>query len=76
MRDNTIAVGLDVDETAELLYRDLMVLESAAGNRASLHTVIARVQQVNAALDCSLETETEQLINELLHGRSKEEPAL
>ncbi|MFD6549710.1 hypothetical protein [Streptomyces sp. NPDC058398] len=71
-----IATGLDVDETAELLYRDLMVLESAAGNRRGLHTAIARIQQVNATLDCSLETETEQLINELLHTRSKQEPAL
>ncbi|MER5402247.1 hypothetical protein [Streptomyces sp. NPDC002599] len=71
-----IATGLDVDETAELLYRDLMVLESAAGNRGGLHTVIARIQQVNAALDCCLETETEQLINELLHSRSRQEPAL
>ncbi|MEV6020351.1 hypothetical protein [Streptomyces sp. NPDC051997] len=70
-----ITTGLDVDRTAELLYRDLMVLESAAGNRGGLHTAIARIQQVNAALDCSMETETEQLINELLHRRSKEEPA-
>ncbi|MEU1456192.1 hypothetical protein ABZ455_29040, partial [Streptomyces avermitilis] len=31
------------------------------------HT-ITRVQQANRALDCSLETETEQLINELLNG--------
>ncbi|WP_037624115.1 bacterial transcriptional activator domain-containing protein [Streptomyces aureus] len=71
-----IAAGLDVDETAELLYRGLMVLESAAGNRGGLHTAIARIQQVNAPLDCCLETETEQLINELLHRRSKEEQAL
>ncbi|MFE2533723.1 hypothetical protein [Streptomyces sp. NPDC059371] len=71
-----IATGLDVDETAELLYRDLMVLESAAGNRGGLHTAIARIQQVNAALDCCLETETEQLINDLLHRRNEEESAL
>ncbi|MFD5633624.1 hypothetical protein ACFWJM_05700 [Streptomyces sp. NPDC127077] len=71
-----IASGLDVDETAELLYRDLMILESAAGNRGGLHTAIARIQQINAALDCCLETETEQLINELLHRRNKQEQAL
>ncbi|MEV6198209.1 hypothetical protein AB0M19_38170 [Streptomyces sp. NPDC051920] len=71
-----IAMGLDVDETAELLYRDLMVLESVAGNRGGLHTAIARIQQINAALDCCLETETEQLINELLHRRRNEEPVL
>jgi hypothetical protein len=33
-----------------------------------LHTAITRVQQVNQALDCSLELETEHLINELLNG--------
>ncbi|MGW0332254.1 LysM peptidoglycan-binding domain-containing protein [Streptomyces sp. NPDC003011] len=61
-----VATGLDVDDTAELLYRDAMRIEAAAGNRQGLHTVITRVQQVNRALDCSLEAETEQLINELL----------
>ncbi|MGW2650915.1 LysM peptidoglycan-binding domain-containing protein [Streptomyces sp. NPDC001393] len=63
-----VATGLDVDPTAELLYRDWMRLEAARGNRSGLHTAITRVQQVNRDLDCSLETETTQLINELLNG--------
>ncbi|MER7568912.1 hypothetical protein ABTZ93_39185 [Streptomyces sp. NPDC097941] len=63
-----VATGLDVDDTAELLYRDWLRIEHAAGNRQGLHTAITRVQQVNRALDCSLETETEQLISELLNG--------
>jgi hypothetical protein len=63
-----VSTGLDVDETAELLYRDWMRLEAARGNRSGLHTAIARVQQVNRSLDCSLEMETTQLINELLGG--------
>ncbi|MFF3617246.1 LysM peptidoglycan-binding domain-containing protein [Streptomyces sp. NPDC002580] len=71
-----ITTGLDVDEAAELLYRDLLVLESTAGNRIGLHTAISRIQQINAALDCSLETETEQLIDELLHSRRRQEPIL
>ncbi|MET7897027.1 hypothetical protein [Streptomyces mirabilis] len=61
-----VATGLDVDDAAELLYRDWMRIEAAAGNRQGLHTAITRVQQVNRALDCSLEIETEQLINDLL----------
>ncbi|MGW2291874.1 LysM peptidoglycan-binding domain-containing protein [Streptomyces phaeochromogenes] len=61
-----LATGLDVDDTAELLYRDWARIEYAAGNRQGLHTAITRVQQVNRALGCSLETATEQLINELL----------
>ena len=63
-----IATGLDVDDTAELLYRDWLRIEHAAGNRQGLHMAISRVQQVNRALDCSLEMETSQLINELLNG--------
>ncbi|MGP4009947.1 LysM peptidoglycan-binding domain-containing protein [Streptomyces sp. 4N124] len=61
-----VATGLDVDDTAELLYRDWLRIEHAAGNRQGLHTAITRVQQVNQALDCSLDTETEDLIRTLL----------
>ncbi|MFF3489480.1 hypothetical protein ACFYXC_40575 [Streptomyces sp. NPDC002701] len=69
-----VATGLDADNTAELLYRDWFRIEAAAGNRQGLHTAITLVQQVNRTLDCSLETETEQLINELLNrsgGRAR-----
>ncbi|MDX3579222.1 LysM peptidoglycan-binding domain-containing protein [Streptomyces sp. FL07-04A] len=62
-----VTIGLTVDDTAELLYRDWFRIEHASGNRQGLHTAITRVQQVNRALDCSLETETEQLIATLLH---------
>ncbi|MBO4260240.1 LysM peptidoglycan-binding domain-containing protein [Streptomyces griseorubiginosus] len=61
-----VATGLDVDDTSELLYRDWLKIEHAAGNRHGLHTAISRVQQINRDLDCSLELETEQLINHLL----------
>lgn len=63
-----VATGLDIDDTAELLYRDWLRIEHAAGNRQGLHTAITRVQQVNRALDCSLEAETEHLISDLLNG--------
>ncbi|WP_435863340.1 LysM peptidoglycan-binding domain-containing protein [Streptomyces tendae] len=62
-----VATGLDVDIASELLYRDWCRLEHAAGNRQGLHTAITRVHQVNRELDCSLETETEQLIKELIN---------
>ncbi|MBW8800062.1 MAG: LysM peptidoglycan-binding domain-containing protein [Streptomyces sp.] len=64
-----IATGIEVDDTAELLYRDWLRIEHAAGNRQGLHMAISRVQQVNRALDCSLEIETSQLIHELLRTR-------
>ncbi|MEU9918933.1 hypothetical protein [Streptomyces sp. NPDC051001] len=62
-----VMTGLEVDDTAELLYRDLMRIEHAAGNRQALHTTITRIQHINQTLDCSLETETEDLIRELLN---------
>ncbi|MER5498589.1 bacterial transcriptional activator domain-containing protein [Streptomyces sp. NPDC002466] len=69
-----IVTGLEVDEHAELLYRDWMRIEAAAGNRSGLHTAISRVQQVNRALDCDLELETEQLISELLNSPARSSP--
>ncbi|MGQ4344068.1 LysM peptidoglycan-binding domain-containing protein [Streptomyces sp. SAS_275] len=63
---SAIRTGLDVDETAELLYRDWLIVENRAGNRAALHTTITRIQQVAQALDCDIEWETQQLIQELL----------
>ncbi|MFD8725472.1 hypothetical protein ACFV2H_47930 [Streptomyces sp. NPDC059629] len=61
-----IVTGLDVDDTAELLYRDWLRIEHAAGNRQGLHMAISRIQHINHALDCSLEIETSQLIHKLL----------
>ncbi|MGW3681239.1 LysM peptidoglycan-binding domain-containing protein [Streptomyces prasinus] len=65
-----VATALEVDDTAELLYRDWLRLEATAGNRPGLHTVISRIQQINQTLDCSPEPETEHLINELLQSRT------
>lgn len=61
-----IAVGLEVEETCELLYRDWMRIEHAAGNRAGIHTAIAQLQQANRRHDLGLEPETEQTIQDLL----------
>ncbi|GGP78171.1 LysM peptidoglycan-binding domain-containing protein [Streptomyces melanogenes] len=66
---HAIVTGLGVDESAEVLYRAWIRLEAACGNRSGLHTAITRVQHVNQTLGCSLETETEQLIDELLNAR-------
>ncbi|MET8810090.1 hypothetical protein [Streptomyces sp. NPDC004546] len=63
---HAVTTGLDADPTAELLYRDWLRIEHTAGNRQGLHTAITRLQHINRELDCSLETETTQLITELL----------
>ncbi|MDX3528953.1 hypothetical protein P1P75_21580 [Streptomyces sp. ID05-39B] len=69
-----VTTGLDVDPAAELLHRDWIRLEAAHGNRHGLHTTITRVQQVNRDLDCSLEMETTQLIDERLNGSAQARP--
>ncbi|WP_446466102.1 LysM peptidoglycan-binding domain-containing protein [Streptomyces sp. BRA346] len=61
-----IAVGIDVEPHAELLYRDWMRIEHRAGNRAGLHSAITALQQANRALDLDLDPETEELIKSLL----------
>jgi hypothetical protein len=65
-----VVTGLEADDAAELIYRDWLRLEATAGNRSGLHTAISRIQQINRALDCSPEPETEQLINDLLSACS------
>ncbi|MFC9280161.1 hypothetical protein [Streptomyces collinus] len=65
---DAIATGLDIDHTAEQLYRAWMSIEAQAGNRSGLHTAISRLQHVNAALGSPLAPETEQLIHHLLHS--------
>ncbi|MGW7410228.1 bacterial transcriptional activator domain-containing protein [Streptomyces sp. NPDC054833] len=63
-----IATALDVDPTAEKIYRAWMFTEHTAGNRSGLHMAISRLQQVNAGLGCPLQAETTRLIDELLHA--------
>ncbi|MFJ6637081.1 hypothetical protein ACIQMR_38070 [Streptomyces sp. NPDC091376] len=55
--------------TAELLYRDSLRIEHAAGNRQGLHTAITRVQQINCTYDISMEPFTEQTIDLMLSDR-------
>ncbi|MEU5329241.1 hypothetical protein [Streptomyces parvus] len=61
--------GLEIDETAEVLYRDWMNIEWGAGNTAGVRKAIARLQQVARTYDISLEPVTEQLINLVLSDR-------
>ncbi|MFJ3338654.1 hypothetical protein [Streptomyces sp. NPDC086766] len=63
---HAITVGLDTDDTSELLYRDWLTIEATAGNRPGLHTALTRLQHLNRTLDTPLEKETEQLIAHLL----------
>ncbi|MEV0323053.1 hypothetical protein ACIBKX_34005 [Streptomyces sp. NPDC050658] len=64
------ATGLEVDDTAELLYRDWFHIEAAAGNRSGLNTAITRLDQVNRSLNLPMEPATEQLMRQLLDQTS------
>ncbi|MFH9698585.1 LysM peptidoglycan-binding domain-containing protein [Streptomyces globisporus] len=67
--------GLEIDETAEVLYRDWMNIEWGAGNTAGIRKAIARLQQVARTYDISLEPVTEQLIDLVLASRTAPSPA-
>ncbi|MFJ4895572.1 hypothetical protein ACIP5U_37105 [Streptomyces sp. NPDC088788] len=62
-----VAAGLEVDKSAELLYRDWFRIEHASGNRSGLHTAISRLQQINQCIEASPEPETQHLIQQLLN---------
>ncbi|MCT9093532.1 LysM peptidoglycan-binding domain-containing protein [Streptomyces sp. ASQP_92] len=68
-----VATGLDVDESTELLYRDWLRIEHAAGNRPGLYTASTRVQQVSRTNRCPLDPETAQLIDSLLGAGQRAE---
>ncbi|MEV4559065.1 hypothetical protein AB0K51_19035 [Kitasatospora sp. NPDC049285] len=68
---NAVAVGLDVEPTAEVLYRDWMRVEHRAGNPAGVREVVAQVRQMTTdwGFDGMLQDETEQLIQRLTASR-------
>ncbi|MFB6808856.1 LysM peptidoglycan-binding domain-containing protein [Streptomyces sp. NPDC056387] len=65
----TVQQGLDVEETSEVLYRDLLHIEWAADNQASIRRTVARVQQMARAYDITLDSLTEETIDLVLSGR-------
>ncbi|MET9879242.1 LysM peptidoglycan-binding domain-containing protein [Actinacidiphila glaucinigra] len=58
--------GLDIDETAEVLYRDWMAIEQAAGNHSGARKAVARVTEVTLAYDISMDARTEHAIAAVL----------
>lgn len=61
-----VARALDVDDSAEIIYRDWILIEQAAGNRQGVHTAITRIQHITRTLGCPLEPETQHLIDTAL----------
>ncbi|MFE4254411.1 LysM peptidoglycan-binding domain-containing protein [Streptomyces sp. NPDC056910] len=58
--------GLDIDDTAEILYQDWMLIEDQAGNRAGVNAAYETLRGVNQRLDIGMESETEKVFDTIM----------
>ncbi|MFF8264304.1 LysM peptidoglycan-binding domain-containing protein [Streptomyces virginiae] len=65
----TVLHALDIEETSEVLYRDLLHIEWAAGNPAAVRRTVARLQQMARTYDITLDGLTEDAITLVLSDR-------
>lgn len=65
----TVQHALDIEETSEVLYRDLLHIERAAGNGTAVRKTVARLQQMARTYDITLDHLTEDTINLALSSR-------
>ncbi|MFD9338631.1 LysM peptidoglycan-binding domain-containing protein [Streptomyces sp. NPDC060028] len=61
-----VSQGLDVEETSEVLYRDLLHIEWTTDNHTSVRKTISRLQQMARTYDISLDDATKETINRVL----------
>ncbi|AYV32208.1 LysM domain/BON superfamily protein [Streptomyces sp. ADI95-16] len=66
---HTVHKGLEVEATSEVLYRDLLTIEWAAGNDAAIRRTLTRIQQMARTYDITLEDTTEDTIALVLSGK-------
>ncbi|MGW7063528.1 LysM peptidoglycan-binding domain-containing protein [Streptomyces sp. NPDC054904] len=62
----TVLKALEVEETSEVLYRDLLTIEWTAQNQAAVRKTVARLQQMARTYDITLDESTEDTINRAL----------
>ncbi|MFF1560972.1 LysM peptidoglycan-binding domain-containing protein [Streptomyces sp. NPDC058279] len=65
----TVLHALDIEETSEVLYRDLLNIEWAADNHSAIRKTVARLQQMARTYDITLDGPTEDTINRVLSPR-------
>ncbi|MER5870517.1 LysM peptidoglycan-binding domain-containing protein [Streptomyces sp. NPDC002044] len=65
----TVLHALEVEESSEVLYRDLLNIEWAADNPAAIRRTIARLQQMSRTYDITLDGLTEDTIQLVLSSR-------
>ncbi|MFB7341175.1 LysM peptidoglycan-binding domain-containing protein [Streptomyces hydrogenans] len=61
-----IRQGLDIDDSAELLYQDWMRIEDQAGNHTAVRTAYTTLLTINRRLDVSTEPETEAVYESIV----------
>uniref|UniRef100_A0AAU1ULN5 Bacterial transcriptional activator domain-containing protein n=1 Tax=Streptomyces sp. NBC_00119 TaxID=2975659 RepID=A0AAU1ULN5_9ACTN len=61
--------GLDIDDSAEILYQDWMLIEDQAGNRAGVSAAYETLRGVNRRLEIGMEGETEKVFDTIM-GRT------
>ncbi|GAA0270118.1 hypothetical protein GCM10010302_04610 [Streptomyces polychromogenes] len=64
----TVLQALEVEETSEVLFRDLLHIEATAGNTTAIRKAVARLQQMARTYDITLDDTTEHTITEVLAG--------
>ncbi|MFE2736188.1 LysM peptidoglycan-binding domain-containing protein [Streptomyces sp. NPDC059349] len=58
--------GLDIDDSAEILYQDWMLIEDQAGNRAGVSAAYETLRGVNQRLEIGMEGETEKVFDTIM----------
>ena len=58
--------GLDIDDSAELLYQDWMLIEDQAGNRSGVTAAYDTLLGINRRLDVGMEPETERVYDSIM----------
>ncbi|MGW3326285.1 LysM peptidoglycan-binding domain-containing protein [Streptomyces virginiae] len=65
----TVLHSLDIEETSEVLYRDLLHIEWTAKNPTAVRRTVARLQQMARTYDITLDSLTEDTVDLVLSDR-------
>ncbi|WP_326615178.1 LysM peptidoglycan-binding domain-containing protein (plasmid) [Streptomyces scopuliridis] len=61
-----VRIALDVDDSAEVLYQDWMLIEDQAGHREGVRTAYETLRDINRRLDVGMEAETERVYDMIM----------
>ncbi|MGW6404811.1 AfsR/SARP family transcriptional regulator [Streptomyces sp. NPDC055134] len=64
---HAITRGLDIDNSAEILYQDWMLIEDQAGNRTGVNAAYETLREINQRLEIGMEDETEKVFDTIMN---------